>query len=40
MHFIENFLEALTNADVDGRVVVNRQGKNDDDEEDDDSTGV
>lgn len=39
MHFIENFLEALTNADVDGRVVVNRQG-NDDDEEDDDSTGV
>ncbi|XP_031550335.1 ATP-dependent DNA helicase DDX11-like [Actinia tenebrosa] len=27
MHFIENFLEALTNADVDGRVVVNRQDR-------------
>lgn len=27
LQIIESFLEALTNADKDGRVVVNRQGK-------------
>ena len=26
LQIIENFLEALTNADKDGRVVVNKQG--------------
>ena len=26
LQFVENFLSALTNADKDGRIVVNRQG--------------
>lgn len=28
LQIIESFLEALTNADKDGRVVVNKQGEN------------
>ena len=28
LQIIESFLEALTNADKDGRIVVNKQGKN------------
>lgn len=27
LQIIESFLEALTNADIDGRIVVNKQGK-------------